>query len=160
MSTICLQRLTEERKQWRKDRPFGFWARPDKKGDSFDLRTWSCGIPGKQGTAWEGGVYKCKLFFPEDYPQKPPKVQFQPCLFHPNVYPSGTVCLSILDDEKDWKPSITLKQVLLGVQDLLDTPNPLSPAQQEAYVMFQKDKEAYRRRILMQAKQNQPTGED
>ena len=30
---------------------------------------------------------------------------------HPNVYPSGTVCLSILDEDKDWRPAITIKQV-------------------------------------------------
>lgn len=28
-----------------------------------------------------------------------------------NVYPSGTICLSILNEEKSWKPAITLKQV-------------------------------------------------
>jgi ubiquitin-conjugating enzyme E2 I len=32
-------------------------------------------------------------------------------IFHPNIYPSGTVCLSLLDAEKDWRPAITLKQV-------------------------------------------------
>ena len=55
--------------------------------------------------------------------------QFVPPLFHPNVYPSGTVCLSILNVEQDWRPSITLKQILLGIQELLDNPNPNSPAQ-------------------------------
>jgi ubiquitin-conjugating enzyme E2 I len=56
--------------------------------------------------------------------------------FHPNVYPSGTVCLSILNEEDAWKPGITIKQILLGVQDLLDSPNPLSPAQEDAYRIF------------------------
>lgn len=37
--------------------------------------------------------------------------KFTPPLFHPNVYPSGTICLSILDEEKAWKPAITIKQV-------------------------------------------------
>ena len=41
--------------------------------------------------------------------------KFTPALFHPNVYPSGTVCLSILDEEKAWKPAITIKQVLFLV---------------------------------------------
>lgn len=31
-------------------------------------------------------------------------------LFHPNVYPRGTVCLSILEEDKDWRPAITIKQ--------------------------------------------------
>jgi hypothetical protein len=81
--------------------------------------------------------------------------KFTPPLFHPNVYPSGTVCLSILDEEKSWKPAITIKQVrssavsnlpfywtfmckkiLLGIQDLLDDPNVNDPAQSDAYSMF------------------------
>jgi ubiquitin-protein ligase len=28
-----------------------------------------------------------------------------------NIYPSGKVCLSIINDEVGWKPSITIKQV-------------------------------------------------
>lgn len=38
--------------------------------------------------------------------------KFEPPLFHPNVYPSGTVCLSILEEDKDWRPAITIKQVI------------------------------------------------
>lgn len=74
--------------------------------------------------------------FPEEYPSKPPKCRlkrarvcdltntilaagkFSTVLFHPNIYPSGTVCLSILSEDEDWKPSITIKQILLGIQVL------------------------------------------
>jgi ubiquitin-conjugating enzyme E2 I len=73
--------------------------------------------------------------------------KFVPALFHPNVYPSGTVCLSILNEEEGWKPAITLKQILLGVQELLDTPNPDSPAQAEAYNLFKKDLPAYQSKV-------------
>lgn len=62
--------------------------------------------------------------------------KFDPPLFHPNVYPSGTICLSILDEEKSWKPSITVKQICLGIQDLLEHANVNDPAQVEAYHMF------------------------
>ena len=56
--------------------------------------------------------------------------QFKPVLPHPNIYPSGTVCLSILNDEEDWKSSITIKQILMGVQKLIqEEPNLDSPAQ-------------------------------
>lgn len=73
--------------------------------------------------------------------------KFTPPLFHPNVYPSGTVCLSILNEEEGWKPAITIKQILLGIQELLDTPNPDSPAQADAYNLFKKDKQTYEIKI-------------
>ena len=48
----------------------------------------------------------------------------------------GTVCLSLLDEEKDWRPAITIKQILLGIQDLLNDPNIKDPAQAEAYTIY------------------------
>lgn len=80
-----------------------------------------------------------------------------PPLFHPNVYPSGTICLSILNEEEDWRPAITIKQMLLGIQDLLDTPNPNSPAQSDAYQLFVSDKAEYKRRIKLEAQKNAPS---
>lgn len=56
-------------------------------------------------------IYKSIYNFSVDYPSKPPKCKFTPPLFHPNVYPSGTVCLSILNEDEGWKPAITVKQV-------------------------------------------------
>lgn len=83
-------------------------------------------------TVWEGGTYKLYMDFPPDYPLRPPKCQFKPVLPHPNVYPSGTVCLSILNEEEDWKSSITVKQILMGIQKLIqEDPNLESPAQYE-----------------------------
>lgn len=75
MSGIAQARLSEERKCWRKDHPFGFiarWAfpssyprltwlsnRPMKNADgTMNLMLWEYGIPGKKGTPWEGGLYK------------------------------------------------------------------------------------------------------
>ena len=83
--------------------------------------------------------------------------KFVPPLFHPNVYPSGTICLSILNEEEGWRPAITIKQILMGIQDLLDEPNPDSPAQSEAYTLFQQNKEAYKKRIRMEARKNAPS---
>jgi ubiquitin-conjugating enzyme E2 I len=115
---------------------------------------WECCIPGKKGvsqsvvalhascciislqTPWEGGNYKLRMLFKDEYPSIPPKCKFEPPLFHPNVYPSGTVCLSLLDEEKDWRPAITIKQILLGIQDLLNEPNVKDPAQAEAYTIY------------------------
>lgn len=72
--------------------------------------------------------------FTGDYPSKPPVCRFgkdptgKP-LFHPNVYPSGKICLNLLDAEKAWKPALTIKNLLIGIQALLDEPNNADPAQ-------------------------------
>ncbi len=77
--------------------------------------------------------------------------KFPAGFFHPNIYPSGTVCLSILNEDEQWRPSITVKQILLGCQELLDTPNEKSPAQSEGYVMFTQRLDDYKRRVQQQA---------
>lgn len=43
---------------------------------------------------------------------------------------------SMLDEHEGWMPSITIKQVLHGIFELLDNPNINSPAQSEAYRLF------------------------
>ena len=111
------------------------------------------------------------LTYSLEYPTKPPKCRrpdwspevkrsdkhagkFVPPLFHPNVYPSGTVCLSILNEEEGWKPAITIKQILLGIQDLLNDPNPDSPAQADAYNLFKRDRQAYEKKVKAIVKDN------
>lgn len=147
--SIAAQRLRQERKNWRRDHPVGFYARPisNTSDGSLNIMEWKAGIPGKEKTDWAGGVYPMTLIFSNDYPSKPPVVKFTPPLYHPNVYPSGTVCLSILDGSKDWKPSVTIKQILLGVQDLLDSPNMNDPAQREPFQDLKSNPQVYARKV-------------
>ncbi|TYG48969.1 hypothetical protein ES288_D10G057900v1 [Gossypium darwinii] len=97
---------------------------------------WHCVIPDKKGTDWEGGYFPLTLNFSEEYPSKPPKCKFPNGFFHPNVYPSGIVCLSILSERGGWRPSITVKQILVGIQDLLDQPNATDAAQTEGHQLY------------------------
>lgn len=122
----------------------------------MNLMIWEVGIPGKEGTDWEGGLYKVRMEFTDEYPSKPPRCKFVPPLFHPNVYPSGTICLSILNEEEGWRPAITVKQMVLGIQDLLDNPNCQSPAQSEAYQLLITNKAEYKRRVKLEAGKNAP----
>ena len=47
MTGIAESRLAAERKNWRKDHPAGFYARPKKRPDnSMNLMYWETGIPG------------------------------------------------------------------------------------------------------------------
>ncbi|KAA6388026.1 MAG: putative SUMO-conjugating enzyme UBC9-B [Streblomastix strix] len=155
MAGIARSRLLAERQLLRKDRPVGFFANPEKNPDgTLNLFKWNCGIPGKQGTPWEKGFYRMVMEFTEDYPSKPPKCKFTPTLPHPNIFPSGTVCLSLLNEDKDWRPSLTIKSLLLGIQDLLDSPNISDPAQRPAFELFRDNREQYEKNVREFAQQN------
>ena len=94
----------------------GFSAKPLKNKDgTYNMTKWRCQIPGPRGTVWENGYFTLFMEFPDDYPLKPPRCYFRPVLPHPNIYPSGTVCLSILNEEEDWKPSIRINNILTGI---------------------------------------------
>ena len=97
------------------------------------------------------------ITIPENYPSSPPVAVFDPPIPHVNIFPSGRVCLSILDQE-NWKPSLTVRQVLMGIQALLNSPNPDSPAHETHYRNFIRDKEQYIKNIKSHAaKWNKPT---
>ena len=66
--------------------------------------------------------------------------------------------LSILhcSESKSWQPTITIKQILLGVQDLLNHPNNDDPAQREPHQLLQKSKAQYEARIRTEAKKHPP----
>ena len=57
---------------------------------------WEAAITGPMDTVFEDGVFIAKLSFPQDYPLNPPKMRFLSKIFHPNIYPDGRVCISIL----------------------------------------------------------------
>jgi len=158
MSTaLAEKRLSEERRNWRKDHPYGFTLKPRSNADgSANLFFWEAGIPGKEGTDWEGGVYTITLEFSSDFPMKAPKCKFQPPIFHCNVFSNGGICLDIINAA--WKPSITLKELLLCIQRLLDEPNPEHVTDQpQCSRLYNSELSAYRKKIREQAKKFVPS---
>ncbi|XP_050205248.1 SUMO-conjugating enzyme SCE1-like [Mercurialis annua] len=156
---IARGRLAADRKAWRRNHPPGFVAKPDALPDgTVNLMLWHCTVPGKAGTDWEGGFFPLTMHFTEDYPSTPPKCKFPQGFFHPNIYPSGAVKLPILEIHKksEWRPDITLKQILVGIQDLLYQPNPADPAQTEGYHVLIQNLTEYKSRVRQQAMQYPP----
>lgn len=125
-----------------------------------DVFRWKVMLEGPEDTLFEGGFFPCSLTFPPDYPNSPPEMTFNtPGFWHPNVYPTGKVCISILhaptEDQyntqepvsEKWRPILGIEQVLLSVVSMLSEPNISSPANVEAAKMYRDDPDAYKRRI-------------
>ena len=62
-----------------------------------------------------------------------------------------TMYLSLLDKGMDWRPAVTIQQILLGIQELLNEPNVKDPAQGEAFRIYCRNTEEYDRRVPEQA---------
>lgn len=68
------------------------------------------------------------------------------CLqFHPNIYPDGTLCMDLIQD--NWSPIYSVCSILIAIRSLLTDPNCASPANPEAAHLYQTDKKAYSRRV-------------
>ncbi|ELA47948.2 hypothetical protein VCUG_00531 [Vavraia culicis subsp. floridensis] len=130
MST-CIDRLVAEQANLKKERKYMFFARPSPA----DITKWNCGFPGPDAPLYKDSYYLVNLSFGRDYPFKPPRVKFVHKVVHPNVYESGEVCLSILEEGR-WKPSLTVSNILCALQQLLMTPNASSPANGPATRMY------------------------
>ncbi|KFY29252.1 hypothetical protein V493_02457 [Pseudogymnoascus sp. VKM F-4281 (FW-2241)] len=98
-----------------------------------------------------GANFRANLSFPQSYPLMPPTMTFlTPIPFHPNVYPSGAVCISILHPPEDdkygyesaserWSPVQSPETILISVISLLHSPNDESPANVEAAVLWREE---------------------
>lgn len=145
MTSLATNRLEQERKNFRKNRPFGFIAKPRSSGNGLDLMYWNCKIPGPAESPFAGGTYSVDLIFSNAFPAQPPRAVFKPALFHPNIYTEGNVCLSLLST--DWRPTFGVVVILQGLQTLLKTPNPKSPANALAAKYFVSSKAEYNKRV-------------
>lgn len=136
--------------------------------DDSNIYEWKVLIEGTPGTPFEGGLFPATLKFPKEYPNKPPEMRFTtPNFWHPNVYPDGKVCISILHEAKEdqfneqeklsekWRPILGVEQVLISVISLLADPNCESPANIDASVQFQKDPDGYKKKIRQLVRKSQ-----
>ncbi|KAJ6909567.1 ubiquitin-conjugating enzyme E2 14 [Populus alba x Populus x berolinensis] len=111
--------------------------------DESDVFEWSVSIMGPPDTLYEGGFFNAIMSFPKNYPNSPPTVRFTSEMWHPNVYPDGKVCISILHPPGDdpngyelaterWSPVHTVESIVLSIISMLSGPNDESPANVDA----------------------------
>lgn len=110
-----------------------------------------------------GAYFRALLTFPAEYPLMPPKLVFQtPVPFHPNIYPSGELCISILHPPEEdrygyesaaerWSPVQTPETILVSVISLFSEPNDESPANLDAAKLLRAEREGgpkeFRKRV-------------
>ncbi|KAG1930662.1 ubiquitin-conjugating enzyme E2 [Pimephales promelas] len=153
MAGTALKRLMAEYKQLTLNPPEGIVAGPVNEENFFE---WEALIMGPEDTCFEGGVFPAILSFPSDYPLSPPKMRFTCDMFHPNIYPDGRVCISILHAPGDdpmgyessaerWSPVQSVEKILLSVVSMLAEPNDESGANVDASKMWREDREQFNR---------------
>ncbi len=112
-----------------------------------EIKNLTIKFDGPKDSFYESGQFTLKVTIPDQYPFKPPAIQFMNRVYHPNVsYSSGEICLDILKD--NWSPALTLFKTVLSICALLECPNPDSPLNGEAADIYTNNKDSYKKKVL------------
>jgi len=114
------------------------------KLDPDNLREFDVTLTPSEGF-YQGGTFEFHISVPSTYPHEPPKATCKTKIYHPNIDEEGKVCLNIL--RADWKPVLTMKAVLYGLELLFIEPNPDDPLNKEAARVFREDKRTFARTV-------------
>lgn len=94
-----------------------------------------CGIPGPTRTPWEGGLFPVHITW--SGLDSPPTCKYPRHFHHVNVHRmSGQVTASFLDPYFDWSPTMSVPELLFGLQQHLAHPYPERASQTRACDSF------------------------
>ncbi|KAJ0076357.1 hypothetical protein Patl1_34510 [Pistacia atlantica] len=127
---------------------------------------WSVLIMGPPGTLYEGGFFSAIMSFPSNYPCNPPTLKFTSEIWHPNIYPDGKVCISILHPPGDdpngyevaaerWSAVHTVESIILSVIVMLSDPNVESPANIDAAKEWRENREVFKKKAARCARKSE-----
>lgn len=150
---MAIKRLVREYQEYSKE-PNPFYSICSLEKDIF---TWNILLFGPSETIFEGSILKCQLIFNNEYPNRPPEFKFISNFPHPNIYPDGKVCISILHEGKDqfnyediserWNPSHSVNSILMSILSIISAPNFESPANVDASIMWRTNYLEYKKII-------------
>ena len=81
----------------------------------------TCEFIGPENSLFENIPIKIDFIYNREYPFKPPRIIFNPPIFHPNVKPNGILVVNSLTGN-DWSPVQTLSSIIPSIQNLLYIP--------------------------------------
>lgn len=96
------------------------------KHNETDMMRGHAMIIGPKDTLYQDGVYLFEFVFPKNYPHSPPKVKItsyqENVRINPNLYRSGKVCLSILNNwyGEGWTSCQCIRSLLLTLISILN----------------------------------------
>ena len=92
---------------------------------------WEGCIIGASDSPYVNGLFRIKILFPKEYPEKSPDIIFLTPIYHLNVNPRkgkdefderlGHVSASFINW---WKPEITAREILIQLYSIFYWPNP------------------------------------
>ncbi|KAL7272153.1 hypothetical protein RUND412_005049 [Rhizina undulata] len=143
MSSSHRRRLAMDQASLRADPPPDFFF-PPSESSADELTSLNINLVGPTQTPFENGLFAIHLQMTTSYPQEPPKARFKTKIFHPNVDErTGDVCVDTL--KRDWKLTLTLKDVLVTIRCLLVYPNPTSSLNEAAGKLLLEDYDRFSR---------------
>ncbi|PPQ72454.1 hypothetical protein CVT24_003120 [Panaeolus cyanescens] len=137
ISPAVVRRIMRELSEMEKNPPEGIRIQSNDE----DMLDFVGLVEGPEGTPYAGGYFKVKFTFNDEFPAAPPKCRFATKIFHPNVGPTGEICVNTL--KKDWKSTYGIAHILVTVKCLLIYPNPESALDEEAGKLLLEDYASY-----------------
>ena len=87
-----------------------------------DIFKWNLVIDGPEGTPYQGGKFTVLVDFSDNFPFKPPKINFVTKIYHPNVKTStGEICMQAI--ESAWVPTLNATFIIQAILTLIKTPS-------------------------------------
>ena len=109
--------------------------------DPSNIYKWKLYMIGPKDTPYENGHFVLESNFSSDHLFKPPTIRFITRIFHPNISPSGDICIDIL--KNNWSPVLTMTKVMVSLQSLLAEPNPHDPLDVDSAELFLNDRSEF-----------------
>jgi len=134
--------------------------------DDKDILQWNVKFFGAPDSPFQGCYFKARVVFPTSYPNNPPTIKILPLttenggahlFFHPNIYPNGDFCMSILVTDGQyydssyaremWRPSQTASSVIRSMMEVMGNPNPDSAANIDAAKLYRDNPGKYYEKV-------------